>query len=597
MWLARNRSDAGSDLAEDQSGTCGKNKAGTNSFIKWVSNCTERFEETQLYRYFYVTGIALARKAKRIRRRSIRFLKAHKPVIRLSPRHRRILGRVRDSLNSAKAPFEEGFNWSLQFAEQLRQAKEAGEEKALLRETFAHGFAACRDTSSRAFNYAAPVAGVAVLLLTIAVYSNLTFALSVEYNGQFIGYITDESEFVAANQKMRERIVFEEYEYPEDAVPKYTLTIVSRSDLNTEEELTDNLIASSGSELTEAYGLYVADKFVGASYDDDEINSLLDSIRAEYSTGDPDEVVEFTDPVTIKAGLYPKTSIVNIAALEEKLKSNQEEETTYTVQEGDAPTVIAQKFDMLYADFKALNPGVEESLLIGQEVLIEKAVPTLGVQVIRTEVYEEEVNFSIVHEQDPDLQQGYTRVTQMGEKGLNRVTAQVTYVDGVETSRTVLSTEVVKEPVDEVMVVGGKQPLNQLPATAMSTSSYFIWPVDGGYLSCGFYGYYNHGGMDIAAHAGTAVRAAASGTVVAAFNYTNGAYGRYVLIDHGGGTQTLYAHNSQVYVSVGQWVEQGQLIAAVGATGNAYGNHCHFEIRVNGVRRDPSGYIGTVYNR
>ena len=54
MWLARNRSDAGSDLAEDQSGTCGKNKAGTNSFIKWVSNCTERFEETQLYRYFYV---------------------------------------------------------------------------------------------------------------------------------------------------------------------------------------------------------------------------------------------------------------------------------------------------------------------------------------------------------------------------------------------------------------------------------------------------------------------------------------------------------------------------------------------------------------
>ena len=597
MWLARNRSDVGSDLAEDQSGTCGKNKAGTNSFIKWVSNCTERFEETQLYRYFYVTGIALARKAKRIRRRSIRFLKAHKPVIRLSPRHRRILGRVRDSLNSAKAPFEEGFNWSLQFAEQLRQAKEAGEEKALLRETFAHGFAACRDTSSRAFNYAAPVAGVAVLLLTIAVYSNLTFALSVEYNGQFIGYITDESEFVAANQKMRERIVFEEYEYPEDAVPKYTLTIVSRSDLNTEEELTDNLIASSGSELTEAYGLYVADKFVGASYDDDEINSLLDSIKAEYSTGDPDEVVEFTDRGTIKAGRYHKTSIVNIAALEEKLKSNQEEETTYTVQEGDAPTVIAQKFDMLYADFKALNPGVEESLLIGQEVLIEKAVPTLGVQVIRTEVYEEEVNFSIVHEQDPDLQQGYTRVTQMGEKGLNRVTAQVTYVDGVETSRTVLSTEVVKEPVDEVMVVGGKQPLNQLPATAMSTSSYFIWPVDGGYLSCGFYGYYNHGGMDIAAHAGTAVRAAASGTVVAAFNYTNGAYGRYVLIDHGGGTQTLYAHNSQVYVSVGQWVEQGQLIAAVGATGNAYGNHCHFEIRVNGVRRDPSGYIGTVYNR
>ena len=96
---------------------------------------------------------------------------------------------------------------------------------------------------------------------------------------------------------------------------------------------------------------------------------------------------------------------------------------TYTVQEGDAPTVIAQKFDMLYADFKALNPDVEKSLLVGQEVLIEKAVPTLGVQVKRTEVYNEEVPFSIEHEQDPNLQQGYTKVTQIGEKGINEVTA------------------------------------------------------------------------------------------------------------------------------------------------------------------------------
>ena len=84
---------------------------------------------------------------------------------------------------------------------------------------------------------------------------------------------------------------------------------------------------------------------------------------------------------------------------------------------------------------------------------------------------------------------------------------------------------------------------------------------------------------------------------MAAYNYTNGAYGRYVVIDHGGGVQTLYAHNSQVYVQAGQWVEQGELIAAMGSTGNSSGNHCHFEIRINGVKKDPAGYIGTVYNR
>lgn len=327
------------------------------------------------------------------------------------------------------------------------------------------------------------------------------------------------------------------------------------------------------------------------------IESLLETIKDEYRTGDPDEVVEFTDPVTIKEGLYPKTSIVNIAALEEKLKENESEEQTYTVQEGDAPTVIAQKFDMLYADFKALNPDVEKSLLVGQEVLIEKQFPPWVCRTSALRFTMRKFPSPLSLNRTPISSRITPRWTQIGEKGINEVTAEVVYVDGVEQSRTILSTTVLKEPVNEVMIVGGKQPLTQLPASAMTTDSYFIWPVDGGYLSCGFYGYYNHGGMDIAAKMGTAVRASASGTVVAAFNYTNGAYGRYVIIDHGGGVQTLYAHNSQVYVQVGEWVEQGQLIAAVGATGNAYGNHCHFEVRVNGVRKDPAGYIGHPFTK
>ena len=227
--MARNSSDTSEEIVTESSSSCEDIKAGKNSFIKWTSNLYERFEETQLYRYFYVTGIALVRKAKRIRRRTLRFVRSHRPQIHLSPRHRRILARAKASLERAREPFAEGFNWSLEFAEQLRKAKESGDHRKLLGETLRSGVKLCSDTTSRAFNYAAPVGGIAVLLLTIAVYSNLTFALSVEYNGQFVGYVTDESEFIAANQKMRERIVFEEYEYPEDAVPKYTLTIVSRS--------------------------------------------------------------------------------------------------------------------------------------------------------------------------------------------------------------------------------------------------------------------------------------------------------------------------------------------------------------------------------
>jgi murein DD-endopeptidase MepM/ murein hydrolase activator NlpD len=230
---------------------------------------------------------------------------------------------------------------------------------------------------------------------------------------------------------------------------------------------------------------------------------------------------------------------------------------------------------------------------VGQEVLVARSVPFLGVKVIREETYEQEVNFKIQQTQDTAKLQGYVNIKQVGQRGVNQILAKVTYIDGVESSREIVSTTVLKEPVNEIVVVGGMKPLEQLPASAMNTSTGFIWPVDGGgYVSCAFNGYPGHTGMDIAGlSAGTGVRAAASGTVVMVKNLSTG-YGRHVMIDHGGNVQTLYAHNSQIYVKVGDWVEQGQLIAAMGRTGRATGVHLHFEIRINGRYMNPAKYIG-----
>lgn len=69
-------------------------------------------------------------------------------------------------------------------------------------------------------------------------------------------------------------------------------------------------------------------------------------------------------------------------------------------------------------------------------------------------------------------------------------------------------------------------------------------------------------------------------------------YGNYVVIDHGGGVTTLYAHNSVLYVTPGQWVNQGDVIAGAGRTGNSTGVHCHFEIKINGRIQNPRNYIG-----
>jgi murein DD-endopeptidase MepM/ murein hydrolase activator NlpD len=130
-----------------------------------------------------------------------------------------------------------------------------------------------------------------------------------------------------------------------------------------------------------------------------------------------------------------------------------------------------------------------------------------------------------------------------------------------------------------------------LPAGPIrSSSSGLIWPVDGPVVS-GFGMRWGsmHEGIDIAVPAGTPIRAAASGSVVIA-GWVGG-YGNYTCVDHGGGLSTCYAHQSSFATSVGAGVSQGDIIGYVGCTGHCYGDHLHFEVRINGAATDPLGYL------
>jgi murein DD-endopeptidase MepM/ murein hydrolase activator NlpD len=124
----------------------------------------------------------------------------------------------------------------------------------------------------------------------------------------------------------------------------------------------------------------------------------------------------------------------------------------------------------------------------------------------------------------------------------------------------------------------------------------FVFPANGR-ISSGFgnrrhpiLGYSRfHGGVDFAASYGSTIRAADSGRVI--FSGWYGGYGQTVIVDHGGGLSTLYAHASRLFVSEGQAVQQGQAIAAVGSTGLSTGPHLHFEVRQNGNPVNPAGYL------
>jgi murein DD-endopeptidase MepM/ murein hydrolase activator NlpD len=117
------------------------------------------------------------------------------------------------------------------------------------------------------------------------------------------------------------------------------------------------------------------------------------------------------------------------------------------------------------------------------------------------------------------------------------------------------------------------------------------WPLPGR-ITAGFGQrgrHRHHAGVDIDGDTGEEVRAVAAGTVVA--SGSEGKYGRTVVIDHGSGLTTLYAHASRLLVHEGDRVGQGEAIAEVGASGNAHGSHLHFEVRRNGRPVDPSPYL------
>jgi murein DD-endopeptidase MepM/ murein hydrolase activator NlpD len=119
-----------------------------------------------------------------------------------------------------------------------------------------------------------------------------------------------------------------------------------------------------------------------------------------------------------------------------------------------------------------------------------------------------------------------------------------------------------------------------------------IWPVDGPVVS-GFGMRWGrmHEGIDIAVPAGTPIRAADAGSVVLVqSDAESGGYGNFTCLDHGGGLQTCYAHQSSFAITSGS-VSQGDVIGYVGCTGHCYGDHLHFEVRISGAATDPLGYL------
>ena len=212
-------------------------------------------------------------------------------------------------------------------------------------------------------------------------------------------------------------------------------------------------------------------------------------------------------------------------------------------------------------------------------------VPLVTVCTVEKAVYTEQIPFETVYEEDASAYKGVNKVAKSGENGEREVVANIYRMNGLETNREILNENVLKDPTTKVVVKGTKV----RPPTV--GSGVLAKPVSRGTVTSPFGTRWGrrHNGIDIGLPTGSAIKAADGGTVI--FSGYDGGYGYTIRINHGGGMVTVYAHNSKLQVKKGDKVYKGQQIALSGNSGSSTGPHLHFEVRIDGVPKNPLNFF------
>lgn len=318
----------------------------------------------------------------------------------------------------------------------------------------------------------------------------------------------------------------------------------------------------------------------------DQVNSLEQQINSKQS--DIDELEASISEAQAKL----ETLEEELAAAEEKVNTQNENlnaRLRNMYKNGSVGFIDVLMDSGSFSEFLNNLSLVEKVYTSDQDVLekLQKAYDEIDAKKKEIETLQAELSESkaTMEEQKSSLEADKASV----EKKKSEIAA-----DSAETQR-----ELDKLEADAQALTSSIRNSGSSSSSSKYNGGIMAWPVPSCHTVSSGYGgrihpttgkYKFHGGLDIPGSYGSAIVAANSGKVIWAGNRGD-SYGNYVIIDHGGGVSTLYGHSSKVLVSIGQSVSRGQRIANVGSTGRSTGPHCHFEVRINGSRVNPTPYV------
>lgn len=489
-------------------------------------------------------------------------------------------------------------------------------------------------------NYTVPALGIAFLIFVVSDKASADYGVTVEYNGQEIGVVSEESVINGAQEVIADRATYydagsETYitatlslkplgsqdeiideltladaiqeqidiqlpvSEPEPQTEDDTMNIVGgEEDGGAESESARSAASNDRSDKVRAFVVTVDGEVVGAVTENEEIDEFIENLKDSFMEDDIvdvslDKEIEYT-----YENYVDPDQIVSQDEIVDLLDSVVAEPVFYEVKEGDNPWNIARNNDMSLEELDSCFITYDGERIddltqycpIGAVIQLSEEVPYLQVMTTKEVTYNEEIDYETVTTQDPDMYKGESVVNVAGVEGEKQVTALVTYKNDVPVSREIIEEIVLSQPISKEMTVGTRETRTPVSTGSGGSGDYF-WPVDGGYISAYQGDRRGHKGIDIAAPYGTPIYAAESGTVIETGSGWNGGYGNCIKIEHADGKVTLYAHQSSLAIEYGDYVVKGQLIGYVGSTGDSTGNHLHFEVRSNGSYLNPIDYI------
>lgn len=315
--------------------------------------------------------------------------------------------------------------------------------------------------------------------------------------------------------------------------------------------------------------------------------AMLEQLKANNSVlaaGETMISLGFEEDVQIMEGKVPAAKVMSWSDAWNVITIGTNAPHLYKVQPGDSLWSIARKNDMYVSDIVKSNQIQEDSVLaLGQTLYLNKPAPLVNVIAQVQGQGNEVIPYETITNTDNSI--NGIKVKTEGQNGERFVAYTAVKRNGEMESREIQQEDLIKAPVNKVVVKGGRASYQVASRGGVSSGS-LIWPVTG-YISQA-YGK-GHTGLDIAGSTGSTIVAADGGTIT--YAGWEGGYGRFVIINHGNGLQTRYAHCSSILVKVGQKVDQGQAIATRGSTGRSTGPHLHFEVLQNGSFRSPLSYL------